>query len=131
MRPGKPLIHGRLGPMSILGLPGNPVASIVCSVLFLMPLIRALSGDPKAGLDRSEPAILGASLNENDRRADYMRSALTIRDDGTPVAVPNVLQDSSMLRVLAESQCLVIREPFAPPAEAGEACRILRFEQGW
>ena len=57
MRPGKPLMHGRLGDMRILGLPGNPVSAIVCGVLFLVPLIRALSGDPKAGRDASEPAI--------------------------------------------------------------------------
>jgi molybdopterin molybdotransferase len=131
MRPGKPLIHGRLGDMAILGLPGNPVSSIVCGALFLMPLIRALSGDPTAHIDRSEPAILGVPLKANDKRQDYMRAALTLRDDGTPVAVPNIVQDSSMLRVLAQAQCLVIREPNAPAAEAGSACRILRFEQGW
>lgn len=131
MRPGKPLIHGRLGDMAILGLPGNPVSSIVCGALFLMPLIRALSGDKTAHLDRSEPAILGVALRANDKRQDYMRAALTLRDDGTPVAVPNIVQDSSMLRVLAQAQCLVIREPNAPAVEAGSACRILRFEQGW
>lgn len=131
MRPGKPLIHGRLGEMAILGLPGNPVSSIVCGALFLMPLIRALSGDKTACLDRSEPAILGVPLRANDKRQDYMRAALTMRDDGTPVAVPNIVQDSSMLRVLAQAQCLVIREPNAPAVEAGAACRILRFEQGW
>ncbi|MGD0633920.1 MAG: gephyrin-like molybdotransferase Glp [Beijerinckiaceae bacterium] len=137
MRPGKPLIHGRLGPnsgpgsMSILGLPGNPVSSIVCGVLFLIPLIRALAGDPKAGLDRGEPAISGAPLKANGERADYMRAALTLRNDGTPVVVPDAQQDSSMLRILAQSQCLLIREPRAPAAEAGQACRILRFEQGW
>lgn len=131
MRPGKPLIHGRLGSMALLGFPGNPVSSIVCAVLFLMPLVRALSGDRAAGLDRSEPAVLGAALRANDRRQDYMRATLTIRSDGTPVAMPNVLQDSSMLRVLAQAQCLVIREPEAPAAAAGAACRILRLEQGW
>jgi molybdopterin molybdotransferase len=131
MRPGKPLIHGRLGAMTILGLPGNPVSSIVCGALFLMPLIRALSGDKTAHLDRSEPAILGVALRANDKRQDYMRASLTLRDDGTPVAVPHIVQDSSMLRVLAQAQCLVIREPNTPAAEAGAACRILRFEQGW
>ena len=131
MRPGKPLIHGRLGSMAILGLPGNPVSSIVCGALFLVPLVRALSGDPTAALDRSEPAVLGAALRANDQRQDYMRATLTMRDDGVPVAVPHVVQDSSMLRVLAQAQCLVIREPGAPAAVAGSACRILRFEAGW
>ncbi len=131
MRPGKPLIHGRLGSMAILGLPGNPVSSIVCGALFLMPLIRALLGDPEAGRDRSEPAILGAPIKANDKRQDYPRASLEPRADGTPVATPHAEQDSSMLRVLAQSSCLVIREPFAPAAEAGAPCRILRFEQGW
>ena len=62
MRPGKPLMHGRIGDMRILGLPGNPVSAIVCGVLFLVPLIRALSGDPQAGADQSEAAVLGCDL---------------------------------------------------------------------
>ena len=131
MRPGKPLIHGRLGSMAILGLPGNPVSSIVCGALFLVPLLRVLSGDQEAALDRSEPAVLGCALPANDARQDYMRASLTMRADGTPVAVPHKTQDSSMLRVLAQAQCLVIREPGAPAAEAGSPCRMLRFEQGW
>lgn len=136
MRPGKPLIHGRLvspetGGMTVLGLPGNPVSSIVCGVLFLIPLIRALLGDPAAGEAFSEPAILGAAVKPNDKRADYMRAALHVREDGMSVVVPDAQQDSSMLRVLAQSQCLLIREPFAPAAAAGEPCRILRFEAGW
>src|SRR5919107_1505398 len=60
LRPGKPLMHGRLGPMLLLGLPGNPVSSIVCGILFMVPAIRALLGDPAAGEDISEPALLGA-----------------------------------------------------------------------
>ena len=127
MRPGKPLMHGRIGDMRILGLPGNPVSAIVCGVLFLAPLIRALSGDPDAGRDRSEAAILGADLRENDGRQDYLRAALAPGGDGLPVATPFGRQDSSMLRVLAQSECLVIRPPRAPAATAGEACRIIRL----
>ncbi len=56
MRPGKPLIHGRLGATHVLGLPGNPTSSTVCALLFLRPLLRALVGDPEAGGDPSEPA---------------------------------------------------------------------------
>ena len=55
MRPGKPLMHGRLGPMRVLGLPGNPTSSMVCSILFLRPLLRALHGEPRPGR-RSQPA---------------------------------------------------------------------------
>lgn len=131
MRPGKPLIHGRLPgpgrPMAILGLPGNPVSSIVCSVLFLQPLIRKLSGDRCAGEDLSEPAVLGVSLPANDHRQDYLRSALSRNAAGVLVATPNALQDSSMLRVLADAECLLIRGPNATADKAGSPCRILRL----
>ncbi len=135
MRPGKPLIHGRMdgaaGSMAVLGLPGNPVSSIVCGVLFLTPLLRALAGDPKAGADLSEAAVTGVALPANDGRADYMRATLVTREDGIRVATPNKLQDSSMLRVLAEAEGLLIRAPHAPAAAAGEPCRVLPLRGGW
>jgi molybdopterin molybdotransferase len=131
MRPGKPLIHGRLGKMQILGLPGNPVSSVVCGLMFLIPLVRALSGDPNAGADRSEPAQLGVSLRENDKRQDFLRATLAPGVDGLPVASAFDLQDSSLLRILAQAQCLVIRPPFAPAAKAGDPCRIIRLPTGW
>jgi molybdopterin molybdotransferase len=127
MRPGKPLIHGRLGDMLILGLPGNPAASIVCALLFLVPLIRALSGDPTAGDDRSEPATLGAALPANGAREDYMRARLVRMDDGLPIATPFAEQDSSLLSVFAKAHCLVIRPPQAPAAQEGDLCRIIRL----
>jgi molybdopterin molybdotransferase len=125
MRPGKPLIHGSMGAMSILGLPGNPVSSIVCAILFLVPLVRHLQGDPNAGAPRDEPAILGADLPANDGRKDYLRARVSRDAQGRLIATPASRQDSSMLRVLAESNCLVIREPHAPAARAGEPCRVL------
>ena len=131
MRPGKPLIHGRLGATAILGLPGNPVSSIVCGVLFLVPLVRALSGDRDAGADRSEPAVLGADLPANDKRQDYLRAALAMRADGAFLATPNPIQDSSMLRVLANAECLLIRAPGDLAAKAGATCRVLRLRQPW
>jgi molybdopterin molybdotransferase len=131
MRPGKPLIHGRMGAMAILGLPGNPVSSIVCAVLFLVPLLRALAGAPDADADRSQPAVLGAALPANDQRQDYLRAALTIGADGTLVATPNPIQDSSMLRVLAKAECLLIRGPNATADEPGAPCRVLMLNQGW
>jgi molybdopterin molybdotransferase len=127
MRPGKPLIHGSMGAMSILGLPGNPVSSIVCAILFLVPLVRHLQGDPNAGAPQDEPAILGADLPTNDGRKDYLRARLSRDAEGRLIATPASRQDSSMLRVLAESNCLVIREPHAPAARAGEPCRVLRM----
>ena len=126
MRPGKPLMHGSLGNMQILGLPGNPVASIVCGLLYLQPLIRALSGDPAPARDRSETAILGAPLKANDQRQDYLRA--TLQNGEPPVVTAFDIQDSSMLSTLAASQCLIIRAPFAPAAEDGELCRIIRLD---
>lgn len=126
MRPGRPLMHGRLGAMHVLGLPGNPVSSYVCAFLFLVPLIRRLSG--RTDLVRStEAAVLGCDLPANDERADYMRATLR-SDSGAPVATPFSAQDSSMMASLAKADCLVIREPFAPPAAAGSPCAILKFE---
>jgi molybdopterin molybdotransferase len=127
MRPGKPLIFGSLGRMAILGLPGNPVSSIVCAHLFLEPLLRALAGDPDARADRSGPAVLGGPLPANDMRQDYLRARLSVDADGRTVATPFARQDSSMLRLLADAQALVVRPPHAPPAAAGDPCRILRF----
>ena len=131
MRPGKPLIHGHVGDTAILGLPGNPVSAIVCGALFLVPLIRALSGDLAAAADHSEPAVLGAPLPANDHRQDYLRATLSRRDDGALVATPAKLQDSSMLRVLASSECLLMRGPNAKADAAGAPCRIIRLRQGW
>lgn len=128
MRPGKPLMHGRLGPMLFLGLPGNPVSSLVCALLFLEPLIRALQGDPSAGEDRSEPAVLGADLGANDARQDYVRSRLSRDGAGALVATPLPRQDSSMLSAFAKADALLLRAPHAAAAKSGDACRILRLD---
>jgi molybdopterin molybdotransferase len=125
LRPGRPMMHGRLGAMQVLGLPGNPVSAYVCAVLFLVPLIRTLTG--RADSPDTESAVLGKDLRENDERADYLRAELRREPDGTLVATPFAIQDSSMLVPLARAQCLVIREPFAPAARAGAPCRILRL----
>ncbi len=127
MRPGKPLIHGRLGAMRVLGLPGNPTSSTVCALLFLRPLLRALVGDPQAGADPSEPARLAVGLAANGPRQDYMRATLTRGGDGVFLASPVPSQDSSLVKALARAEALIVRAPGAPPAEAGEACRIVRF----
>ena len=127
MRPGKPLIFGRLGPALVLGLPGNPVAAFVCGVLFLKPLLRALQGDPHADADRTEIVLLGSDLPTNKARRDYLRARLTWNSDGLIVATPQPLQDSSLLTELARSQALIVREIGEEPAKAGDPCRILRL----
>ncbi|GEP00977.1 molybdopterin molybdotransferase MoeA [Methylobacterium haplocladii] len=129
LRPGKPLMHGRLGPMLAIGLPGNPVSSIVCGLLFVVPAIRALLGDPHAGADRSEPATLGRDMAENDKRQDYLRAHLDMAPDRVPIATPETRQDSSMLAVLGRSEALLIREPHAPAARKGDPCRIIRLDR--
>ena len=125
MRPGKPLMFGRLGRMRVLGLPGNPVSSLVCGLLFLKPLIDAFLGLPPT--DPSEPGVLGADMPANDQRQDYVRALLAVDSNGQAIATPFARQDSSMLSVLARAGCLIIRPPHAPAAVAGSACRIVRL----
>jgi molybdopterin molybdotransferase len=126
LRPGRPMMHGRLAGMHVLGLPGNPVSSYVCAVLFLIPLIRRLCG--RSDVEPApEPALLGCDLPENDERTDYLRARLASAADGLPIATPFPLQDSSMLVPLADADCLLIREPHAPAAKADSRCTILKL----
>jgi len=126
MRPGKPMMHGRLGAMRVIGLPGNPVSSYVCAFLFLVPLIRALSGRAAVHHVR-QTALLGRDIAANDQREDYLRARLDAREDGSIIATPVTKQDSSLLGNLAVSQGLVIRPPLAPAAAQGSAVEILRM----
>ncbi len=126
MRPGKPLMFGHLGPMRVLGLPGNPVSSMVCGLLFLKPLLDGMLGQP-SGSQRTEDAVLGEPLKANDRRQDYLRARLGRDEAGRLIATPFVLQDSSMLATLAEADALIIRAPHAKAAEAGDSVRIIRL----
>jgi molybdopterin molybdotransferase len=127
MRPGRPLMHGKLGTVHVLGLPGNPVSSYVCALLFLVPLIRRLCGRSDVTA-LTESAVLGSDLPANDERADYLRATLAEGPDG-PVATPFPVQDSSMMAPLAKSHCLLIRQPHAPPAQAGSRCEIVRLKR--
>ncbi len=126
MRPGKPLMFGRMGGALVLGLPGNPVSAFVCAILFLRPLIDAMQGLP-AGPPAREPARLGADLGANDRREDYLRARLAAAGDGLPVATPFARQDSSMLARFVEADALVVRAPHAPAARAGDAVEVIRL----
>jgi molybdopterin molybdotransferase len=126
MRPGKPMMHGRRQGMRVIGLPGNPVSSYVCGFLFMVPLLRALSGRNEVA-HALEPAVLGRDLAANDQREDYLRTRLETRADGTVVATPVIKQDSSLLGNLAVAEGLLIRKPFAPAAAAGDSCAIMRL----
>jgi molybdopterin molybdotransferase len=126
LRPGRPLMHGRLGDMRVLGLPGNPVSAYVCAFLFLLPLIRRLTGCKNLHAP-TESALLGRDLPANDERADYLRATLAQDAQGALIATPVPLQDSSMLLPLARADCLLIREPYAPAAAAGSVCTIVKL----
>lgn len=125
MRPGKPLVFGRLGAQRVLGLPGNPVSSYVCALLFLVPLIRALVGLAPGPFPVS--ASLGTDLRANDAREDYLRA--TIRAEGRRlIATPLPVQDSSMQAALAAADGLVMRPASAPAAREGDAVRMIVFD---
>jgi molybdopterin molybdotransferase len=125
LRPGRPMMHGRLGAMHVLGVPGNPVSAYVCAFLFLVPLIARLGG--QGDLARvPETARLGRDLPANDERQDYLRATLEPGPDG-PVATPLPNQDSSLMAPLAAADCLLIREPHAPAARSGSPCVILKL----
>ena len=127
MRPGKPLMHGRLGPMRILGLPGNPTSSMVCSILFLRPLLRALHGESDPGADPSQTGRLAVDLPANGIRQDYMRASLSPGADGILVATPASSQESSLVKTMAVADGLIVRTPHAEPAKAGDPCRVIAF----
>ena len=118
MRPGKPLIWGRLGATPVLGLPGNPVSALVCAVIFLLPALQRLSGQA-ATPPRTVFARAGAALAANDRRHDHLRATLSRDAAGHLVATPFPTQDSSMLKTLARADALILRAPHAPALPAG------------
>ncbi len=125
MRPGKPLIFGRIGEMPVLGLPGNPVSAFVCAILFLETALTAMSGLPAVGPVFGR-ARLGQGLRPNDAREDYMRATLEWRDEGW-VATPLPVQDSSVMRALASADALIRRLPHQGALAEGEAVEIIRL----
>jgi molybdopterin molybdotransferase len=126
MRPGRPMMYGRLGTVLMLGLPGNPVSSYIGAVLFLIPLIRTLLGRTEVQ-HPLEHAVLASALPASDWRADHLRGTLTFRDGEPPVAAPFPRQDSSIMRILAEAECLIVRPAEDPAKAAGDSCRIIRL----
>jgi molybdopterin molybdotransferase len=126
MRPGKPMMYGRRGRQQVIGLPGNPVSALVCTRLFLKPLLDSLLGLP-AGSDLVE-ARLGADMPANDSRQDHVRATLSVAADGTRVATPFARQDSSMQRTFREADCLIIRTANAPAAPAGSPAPVLLLD---
>ncbi|MBX5194774.1 molybdopterin molybdotransferase MoeA [Rhizobium sp. NZLR10] len=123
MRPGKPLMVGSFGETHVLGLPGNPVSSLVCSLLFLEPLIRKLASLPPVRRETMVEAAI--TLRVNDHRQDYIRAKLSKSAAGNWLAEPFDKQDSSMMKVFAQADCLIIRPPHAPELPAGAPCPVM------
>jgi molybdopterin molybdotransferase len=126
MRPGKPLMVGHLGDMRVLGLPGNPVSALVCSHVFLRPLVDTMLGCPP-GDQHTATAQLAAAMPANDGRQDYVRARLSVVD-GERLATPFPVQDSSMLATLAAADALIVRPIHAPPALSGERVPVLLLD---
>jgi molybdopterin molybdotransferase len=127
MRPGKPLVFGRLGASPMLGLPGNPVSAIVCATLFLLPALARLSGLPAAAPPVSQ-GIAGAPLAANDSRADHLRATLRADESGQLIATPFPVQDSAMLKRLAHADALILRAPHAPALPEGAPIAMIRLD---
>ena len=127
MRPGKPLIFGRMAGRPFLGMPGNPVSAAVCAILFLRGLMRR-----HAGLPPQPPvghAVLEEPLSANGERQDYMRARLAQDGSGATTIRPSAGQDSSMFATFAAADALLIRPPRAPAAPAGETVPYLDLDR--
>jgi molybdopterin molybdotransferase len=127
MRPGKPLIAGRVAGTPVLGLPGNPVSALICAALFLLPSLDVLGG-LAAAAPRTERAVLGAGVPQNDVRTDHLRATLAIVAGGLLVATPFSRQDSGMLSLLARADALILRAPHAPPLKEGDEVEVIRLD---
>jgi molybdopterin molybdotransferase len=127
MRPGKPLLFGRLGLVPVLGLPGNPVSALVCSILFLVPALGRLSGLPAAPPPVSQAAT-GTALRANDHRADHLRATVSTNSQGRIVATAFPVQDSAMLRWLAKADVLILRPPHASALPKGAEVSVIRLD---
>jgi len=126
MRPGKPLMFATAGERRALGLPGNPVSTMICALLFLKPAIEKRAGLEPTPLS-TEPATLAVDLRANDNREDYVRATLGRDSSGRAMVTPHKVQDSSMLSVLAASNALLVRPAHDPARKAGDIVRVARL----
>lgn len=127
MRPGKPMLFGRLGHKRMLGLPGNPVSALITARVFLAPLIAALLGK-SASYTEPQMAILGTDLEANGPRQHYMRAILDADTKTGPTVAPVSNQDSSLLVPLAEANALIVRPPHAPLSRKGTSVPVIRID---
>jgi len=126
MRPGKPLMFAERGAQTALGLPGNPVSTMVCALLFLKPALERLSGLPGHPV-ATRRAILGTDVGANDNRQDFVRSRLERRGSEPPIVTPFGVQDSSMLSFLARADGLMVRPAHDQPRQAGASIDVIDF----
>ncbi len=124
MRPGKPLIFGKIDTLPMFGLPGNPVSAGVTAILFLKPAINLMLGQ-KLKENDFENAFLTQDIPKNDLRQDYLRAKLASGRDGRLKVTPFLKQDSSMLATFTESDCLIVRKPAAKALKAGSKVQII------
>ena len=125
MRPGKPLMYGRLDRQRVLGLPGNPVSAMLCAQVFLLPLLRALQGAPP--VRPPQQAVLAEPVAANGPRKHYMRARI-VEAGQPPKVAPLSSQDSSLVTILARSDCLIVVPPSAPAMPAGSRVEMLPLE---
>ncbi|MFL2828648.1 MAG: molybdopterin molybdotransferase MoeA [Candidatus Puniceispirillales bacterium] len=125
MRPGKPLLFSIIDNTPLIGLPGNPVSSGVCSLIFVNVAIRSMLGITEK-YPIFEKITLDGTLPVNDERMDFVRAKINI-EDGNLLATPINKQDSSMITQFSYSDCLIVRDPFEGVKNKGEIVKILRF----
>ena len=125
MRPGKPLLFSKVKNTPLIGLPGNPVSSGVCSLIFVNLAIRKMIGD-NTSFPVFENGILKGKLSKNDKRLDFVRANSSYKN-GVLNVTPYNLQDSSMITIFSLANCLIVREPFEKPINNGENVKVLRF----
>ena len=129
MRPGKPMLYGRMGEQRVLGVPGNPVSALICAHIFLLPMMARMLG--LAEHARPEPAaVLGEAIEANGVREHYMRARSEWKEDGTRIVRPLPSQDSSLVAALVRADCLIVRAPHAPALPKGARVRIVPFDRG-
>jgi molybdopterin molybdotransferase len=130
MRPGKPLMFGDLAGTPMMGMPGNPVSSMICSYIFLFPALDVLMGRP-ARTPAAIPAKLAHDVRKNDQREDYMRARIVGDDNGVPVIELFSNQDSSLLTALSAADCLFKRAPFADALSKGDDVEIFMLQSSY
>jgi len=126
MRPGKPVLYGRLGTQRLLGLPGNPVSALVCAQVFLVPMLQTMLGLAEDERPVAE-AVLGEALEANGPRTHYVRAVSAWREDGTRVVRPLPSQDSSLVAAFSRADCLIVRAPEASAVSEGARVKVLPF----